>query len=249
MPEETSDELIEGEIYRCRLVAHDYLFFSTMGFRDTVMINYISNYALMYAINRCTAEVQRNASGTVPFYKQDMARMPIYTTPASPAPESSIPIHAYKMIQWENQPQVYLTFNSVNTASQLTETARANLPQIGRKAKYPPLNSYEFFAIGGNPSGIVRLGKKQVPCRIYTYQLNIERISLDIFQPSHPVNLDDLKSWRPEDIRNAELIKQTPPLLINARLKAQHYVCSEGKRQYKIAKPDGDKYSSVPLPK
>jgi CRISPR type I-D-associated protein Csc1 len=218
-----------------------------MGFRDTVMTNCIGNYALMYAINRYTDAVQRNASGTVPFYKDDMPKMSIYSSPAFMATEFSIPIQS-KMIRWENQPQIYLTFNSVNTMTQLTETARANLPQIGRKAKYPPLNSFEFFTIGGNPQGIVRLGKKQVPCRIYTYQLSIERSSSDIFQSSHPINLDDLEGWSPGDIKNAELIRQTPPLLVNARLKAKHYICTDGKRRYYIARPDPDKYRSVPLP-
>lgn len=219
-----------------------------MGFRDTVMTNCIGNYALMYAINRYTAEVQRIASGTKPHYEEDMPRMPIYATPALLAAESNIPIQLDRMIRWENQPQVYLTFNSVNTSTQLTETARANLPQIGRKAKYPPLNIFEFFALGGNPDGIVRLGKKQVPCRIYTYPLKIGGRSSAVFQPSHPVNLDDLKSWTPEDIKNAELVRQTPPLLVNARLKAEHYVCSDGKRTYNVARPDSDKYRRVSLP-
>lgn len=235
-------------ICKCRLVAHDYLFFTTLGFRDTKMTNYIGNYALIYAINRCTPEIQRNASNTVPFYKQDLTKVSIYATPASISSESEVPIAEGKVVPWENQPQVYITFNSVNTVTQLTETGRANLPQIGRKAKYPPLNSFEFFTIGGNPSGIVRLGKKQVACRIFAIPLMVDRLSTGTFQPDHPVNLADLDSLAPEDIESAELVRQTPPLLANACLKAPHYICSYGERTFRIAKPDPIKYPSVRLP-
>lgn len=236
-------------VYKCRLVAHDYLFFSTTGFRDTKMTNYIGNYALMYAINRKTSDIQRNASGTVPFYKEDMPKMIIYATPAFATSESKVPLAPYNIIKWENQPQVYITFNSVNTITQLTETNRVNLPQIGRKSKCPPLNSFDFFAIGGNPSGVIRLGKKQVPCRIYTVALSVKEVSSNIFHPSHPINLEDLMGWTPTDIKSAELIRQTPPLLVNAYLKAEHYVCSDGIKTYNVVKPDAAKYRSVLLPK
>jgi CRISPR type I-D-associated protein Csc1 len=244
MSKDSTQELI----YKCRLVAHDYLFFSTKGFRDTTMTNYIGNYALMYAINRNIREVQRNASGTVPFYEEDMPKMSIYATPASISSEHRIPTNLNEAIPWENQPQIYITFNSVNTITQLTETERANLPQIGRKAKHPPLNSFDFFAVGGNPSGLIRLGKKQVPCRIYAFPLAVDEISSSVFQSSHPINLQDLTDWTYGDIKNAELIRQTPPLLVNARLKAQHYVCSDGVKKYKIIKPDAGKYRNVRMP-
>jgi len=235
-------------LYKCQIVAHDYLFFSTIGFRDTRMNRYIGNYALMYAINRKTSNIQRNASGTVPFYKEDMPKMSIYATPAFVRSEPEVSIAQHNIITWESQPQVYVTFNSVNTITQLTETNRVNLPQIGRKAKCPPLNSFEFFAIGGNPSGIVRLGKKQVPCRIFAVPLNVKEVSSSMFHPSHPINLEDLTGLIPADIKSAELIKQTPPLVVNAYLKAEHYVCSDGLRTYNVIKPDASKYRSVALP-
>ena len=234
-------------MYRCRLVAHDYLFFTTLGFRDTTMTNYIGNYALIYAINRHVQAIQRNASGTRPCYRQDLPKVSIYATPASISSESEIPLAGGKAFTWENQPKVYITFNSVNTLTQLTQTGRANLPEIGRKAKYPPLNSFDFFAIGGNPHGVIRLGKKQVPCRIFATPLTVERLLTGIFSPSHPVNFADLPSLLPEDIESAELIYQTPPLLVNARLRAAHYVCTDGKKTFYVAEPDPNKYPTVPL--
>jgi CRISPR type I-D-associated protein Csc1 len=238
----------QQKVYRCQLVAHDYLFFTTLGFRNTTMTNYIGNYALIYAINRHIQAIQRNASGTKPYYRQDLPKISIYATPASSSSEPKVPIAIDKIFAWENQPRVYITFNSVDTLTQLTETGRANLPKIGQKAKHPPLNSFEFFAIGGNPHGIIRLGKKQIPCRIFASPLKVERLSTGIFTPSHPVNPADLPSLLPEDIERAELIRQTPPLFVNARLKATHYVCSDGKKTFHIAKPDPNKYPNVPLP-
>lgn len=248
MSADTSTEKLQKSVYKCQLVAHDYLFFSTMGFRDTRMTNYIGNYALMYAINRKTSQIQRNASGSVPFYKEDMSQIKIYSTPAFTSTKSEVPITNHSIIRWENQPQVYVTFNSINTITQLTETSRVNLPQIGRKAKHPPLNSFEFFAIGGDPSGIVRLGKKQVACRIFAVRLNLREVSSDFFHPSHPVNLEDLRGFVPTDIKSAELIKQIPPLIVNAQLKAEHYVCSGGASTYNVLRPDATVYQSVAFP-
>jgi len=241
-------EVGNPSIYRCRLIAHDYLFFTTLGFRDTRMSGYIGNYALMYAVNRHIQPVQRNASGTVPSYSEDLPKMAIYATPASVSTESGVPIAEEKMLLWENRPQSYTTFNSVNTLTQLTETGRANLPQIGRKAKHAPLNNFGFFAIGGNPKGIIRLGKKQVSCRIFSSRLTIEREAVGFVRPSHAVNVLDLANVGPEDIKSAELIRQTPPLLINANLRTRYYVCFEGQKTYYVAKPDRDKYQSVSLP-
>lgn len=212
------------------------------------MTNYIGNYALIYAVNRHVQAIQRNASGTRPHYQQDLSKISIYVTPAFLSSESRVPFAEDKRFTWENQPQVYITFNSVNTLTQLTETGRANLPQIGRKAKYPPLNSFEFFAIGGKPQGIVRLGKKQVPCRIFASPLKVDRVSEEFFTPSHPLSPTDLASLSPGDIESVELIRQTPPLLVNARLKATHYVCLDGERIFYVAKPDPNKYPNVPLP-
>lgn len=238
------------EIYKCRLIAHDYLFFSTFGFRDTNMTNYIGNYALMYAINRTIQEIQRNASGTIPHYMEDTLKMRIYTTPAylDSSPNNTIPLSDNSSIKWETQPQIYVTFNSINTITQLTENSRINLPQIGRKSKFSPLNSFTFFAIGGKPTGIVRLGKKQVSCRIFSKPLQIKESNSNTFHPSHPVNIEDIKKLQPTDLKNAELIKQTPPLIVNAYLKAEHYVCFDETGTYNILKPDIEKYQMAAFP-
>jgi len=235
-------------IYRCKVVTHDYLFFTTLGFRDTTLTRYIGNYALIYAINRNIQTIQRNASGTKPFYQEDLSKVLIYATPAALSSDKLTPLAVDKSIEWTSHPKAYVTFNSVNTLTQMTETGRANLPQIGRKAKYPPLNSFNFFAIGGNPAGIIRLGKKQIPCRVFTTPLKIEQVSEDLFEPSHPVNPSDLPDFSPKEIDRAEIVYQTPPLLVNVRLRAEHYICTDGRNKFYIAKPDPIKYLHVSLP-
>lgn len=211
------------------------------------MTNYIGNYAISYAINRHIRSIQRNSAGTIPFYEMDMSTISIYATPAFLSNNKEIDLFMNK-VPWESRPPMLFSFNSINTVTQLTEEARSNLPQIGRKTKQPPLNHFEFFAIGDIRGGIIRLGKKQVACRVYASPLVLENIMDGTFAPSHPININDLESFDVRSIENAELIKQTPPLLINARLKAPHYVCSDGKQKFFIAKPDQNKYPNVPLP-
>jgi CRISPR type I-D-associated protein Csc1 len=239
----------EVHIYKCTLVAHDYLFFTTKGFRETSPSTYIGNYALMYAINRHIQTIQRNASGNKPFYEEDMGKVTLYATPATPATPSKTNIVRLgaETIRWTNQALIYFTYNSINTLSQTTEVPRENLPQIGKKAKHPPLNSFEFFVIGGEPSGIVRLGKKQVPCRIYSKRLSLESIGEGVFKPSHPVNPLDLESFKAANIQSGEIVLQTPPLLVNSAIRGKHYICRNGYTEYFIAKPDARKYASVNL--
>ena len=233
-------------VYKCQLVAHDYLFFSSKGFRDTSVSNYIENYALMYAINRNIPQIQRNASGTKPFYSEDMHEVKIYATPATITTKSKVPITKNNSIIWPNQPPIYITFNSINSITQSTENSRLNLPQIGRKAKFPPLNSFEFFTIGNNPSGLIRLGKKQVPCRIFADRLHVKEQASKIFQPSHPINIADLKEMQPSKIKKGQLIKQNTALLVNATIDADHFVCTDAANNtYKVLKPNGNKYTKV----
>jgi len=232
-------------VYKCQLVTHDYFFFSSRGFRDTTVSDYIENYALMYAINRRIPQIQRNASGTVPFYKQDMSEVKCYATPAFSSTKSKVQITKDNLIDWGNQPPAYITYNSVNSITQSTENSRLNLPQIGRKSKFPPLNSFHFFAIGANPQGLIRLGKKQVPCRVFAEPLHIKELSSKSFHPSHPINIADLKELHPSVIKSGQLIKQNTALLVNAYIEAEHFVCTQGTNTYNVLKPDTRKYPNV----
>lgn len=235
-------------IYRCVLVTHDYLFFTTMGVRDTSPSQLIGNYALIYAINRLV-QIHRTASTTKPHYEEDLRKVRIYCTPASQSrfPAEARPKICSITLHRSNGPPIYFTYNSVNTLTQLVEEGRGNLPTYGKKGKFPPLNSYVFFAIGGQPSGVVRLGKKQVPCRIYTEKLIVKGEIDGEFVPSHPVNPLDLEGGI-KSIVSGELVMAGYPILINARLRGKHYICVDSyENRYMIAKPDPAKYSAVAL--
>lgn len=242
-----------ASFYRCELVAHDYLFFTAFGTRDTSMNDYIGNYALMYAINTQINCVHRNASGTKPFYTDDLKHFTLYATPAKPLPTSVIsPSSGNKWNRWE---RVSHTFNSVNTLTQTTEQggkanlsrvgAKVNLPQVGAKEKFAPLNAFEFFVIGGSPPCVIRLGKKHASCRVFAYPLTLEKVSSGVFEACHPVNPMDAPG-------NFKLVYgdyklQFPPLILNARLEGEHYVLKDGEKTYRVLKPSSKVYENVEL--
>ncbi len=232
------------DIYECKLVAHDYLFFTTKGFKDTSMTNFLGNYALMYAVNRTVARLHRNVAGSIPFYEEDRKRFPIYCTPA--VPSNSLIQLCGTDLSWPWHEQVFITFNSINTILNTTIEVHTNLPQLGRKGRLPPLNSFRFFAIGGDPAGLVRIGKKFVQARIHSVKLGLERevTKPESFAPSHPVNPADLESI---ELEEGVLVRQFPPLIAEARIRAPHYICRSPSQTFKIAKPDVIKYASVRL--
>jgi CRISPR type I-D-associated protein Csc1 len=229
------------------MVPHDYFFFTTKGFRDTSMTDYVGNVALMYAVNRIISQLQRNASGTIPYYSGDRSLFRIYCTAASPIQDNQITLCG-RQIEWQQSPQVFITFNAVNTILNTTEGSRANLPQIGKKGRYPPLNGFDFFAIGGQPPRLIRIGKKQVQARVSAERLEVIKEEDDAmpFRPSHPVNTSDLESVQIED---GVLVRQFPPLIVDCNIRSRHYVCrQEGSNQdLLVAKPNSAIYSSVHL--
>src|SRR5215469_13509793 len=157
------------KISECVLLLHDYTFFTGKGIRSTIMSDYIGNYALIYALNRQRSNINeagthRNASAQVPFYEVDLKSFYIYATPAMLRTlprwlkyNATVPKYIHSAGIY---PKVSLTFNSLSTITNLTEIEKINIPQIGRQEKFPPMTSFGFYAIGSDPHGIIRLGKK-----------------------------------------------------------------------------------------
>lgn len=234
--------------YRCVLVAHDYLFFTSTGTRHTSMTNFIGNYALMYAINTQVNRTHRNASGTKPFYTEDLKRFSLYATPAKPLVVSEVPL-LFSVLKWNRWERVSHTFNSVYTLVQTTDSTRKpNLPQIGSKEKFAPLDTFEFFVIGGAPPTLVRLGKKHAACRIHAYPLTLVKKSDDEFFVDHPVNPMDVSGFEQKIVRGDYQL-QFPPLVLNAKLRAEHYMLKDDNgKTYHVLKPSGEVYQSVNLP-
>ncbi|PSN88302.1 type I-D CRISPR-associated protein Cas5/Csc1 [Candidatus Marsarchaeota G1 archaeon OSP_B] len=211
------------------------------------MTNFIGNYALMYAINTLINDVHRNASGTKPFYEEDLKRFKLYATPAKPLIVSDVPF-SFTKLRWNRWERVSHTFNSVYTLLQTTESSRKpNLPQIGSKEKFAPLNTFEFFVIGGAPPSLIRLGKKHAACRVHAYPLTLVKKSDSEFFVDHPVNPMDVSSFEQKIVRGDYQL-QFPPLVLNAKLRAEHYVLKQEEKTYYVLKPSPEIYPSVNLP-
>jgi CRISPR type I-D-associated protein Csc1 len=213
------------------------------------MTNYIGNYAIMYAINTLTNEIHRNASGTNPFYRDDFKSFKLYATPAHPFVKPKVPVTSGSL-DWNHWERVSHTFNSVNTLLQTTEyvdKSRPNFPQMGSKEKFTPLNTFEFFVIGGKPPSVIRLGKKHAVCRVHAYPLNFVAKQSGEFSPDHVVNPMDVSDFSKKIIQ-CDYQLQFPPLALNAKIMAEHYILSDDKSTYYVLKPEPSIYSSVSLP-
>ena len=233
-------------IYETILTSHDFLHFTTKGFYETTMTEIIGNYPIMYAINRSVQKVQRNASGTKPLYNEDVVEFLIYATPGELLRFHKAKFGSHEPVGWAARDNVYLTYNAISTATQTVGTERLNFPMVGRKAKQPPLNAFRFYSIGGEPAGIVRVGKKQVPARLETRRLNVVAIDGGEFRPDHPINPADYDNV---ELRAGVLVRQPTPVIINARMVGDHYVCHAppSPEPIRIAKPSQAKFRSVML--
>lgn len=241
------------KISECVLLLHDYTFFTGKGIRSTTMSEYIGNYALMYAMDKQISKVHesqihRNASNQIPFYEADSKLFRVYATPArlSNLPKwlkynADIP----KYIQSAGiYAKVSLTFNSLSTITNLTEIEKVNIPQIGKKEKFPPMTCFSFFAVGGQPYGIIRIGKKSASARIYSKSINsaISKKSGD-YEPSHPLLAKDHENII---VYSGRIISQFPPLIVDCKANGEHYEFkNESGDQVKVAVPAQSRFNSV----
>lgn len=246
-------------IYRVVISAHDFLFYVSREYGGKSYFSpYISNVALMYALNRSLSPVQRVVSGTQPHYEEDLQRFTLYATPAASQHNLS-EIRALvcgENIPWMWSPAVELSFNSVDspfvfsTQKEAITHRKLAMPKWGTYMKYPPLNTFEFFIIGdGIGPRVIRLGKKMAPVvASYTKCEEVKEKSGE-FRPSHPVNWYDIKETH--QFHDGSVIMQPwVPLIVSARLEGHYYRCSYidefgRKREATIAKPNPERYPMV----
>jgi CRISPR type I-D-associated protein Csc1 len=238
-------------VYRCHINTHDFFSLTRHGFYDTATSEYIGNYGIMYALNRNVSSTQRNVSGTKPFYNEDIPKFRIYATPAKPAENKRIFTPNGSSFKWGYTGRIMLTYNSVNTISNETSYVRddprskTNFPSVGRKEKDYPLTSYEFYAIGGKPERLVRLGKKMTAVRIMSEPLTVKQCKDSQFTPTHPINVSDTSS----EIYEGKLYRQFPPLILDAKMKGKHCICTDRwDKEHVVALPRSDLYQGVLFP-
>lgn len=146
-----------------RLYNHDYLWFSSTEIsKVSSTLPVLHNYALCYAL----AHYDRGVSiGSTPTYAEDLARLPLYATPAE---------------AHEFTPRTLITFNALDSLTLRTDLKlNVNTPDVGKRAYLDPLfepwkedkprQGYVFYLFAfdrSTPRGVTRLGKKGCPVRI-----------------------------------------------------------------------------------
>jgi len=252
LPEST--EVTSTKIYRVLAVSHDFLFFASRGIRKVATTNLIGNYAIMYSLNKHIVESQRNMSGTKPHYEEDIKKFTVYATPAKLINIRRIPFLSSKLctrneIDWTTSKQeVVITYNAVNTITNDVETGRLNFPMVGKYAKNVPLTVFEFFAIGGNPNGLFRLGKKLALVRYFAEPLKLLGIhKKEKVVASHPVNMIEL--LKDVNILSGTIFNQIPPIIADATLENVTWLeCVSETSKYNIVLPNASFYPRVKWP-
>ncbi|HEC79165.1 MAG TPA: type I-D CRISPR-associated protein Cas5/Csc1 [candidate division WOR-3 bacterium] len=172
--------------YGC-LFLHDFLWFSSSEIsRISTTIPVIHNYALTYAINQFSYAIYQ---GNTPRYFEDLEKFSCYSTPARSFASR----------------RESIMYNAIDDLRQTPgrDTDKYNSPKYGFKTVLVPefasrfekenpiaFKFYLFTFNGFIPPSVVRLGKKNIPARIYWEQIqsSTAQFSPDEKSPSHPVN-------------------------------------------------------------
>lgn len=203
-------------LFYATLVTHDFLWFasydvSTISSTEVV----VHNYALSYALSRFERGI---VFEQVPTYAEDLAQMPLYTTPAD-MPLRDNPFAG----------KVKQTWNALDTRTQRTEDPeykKRNTPKIGKRVVIAPWTRFTFYVFtfdGRRPPGAIRLGKKRAPCRVEYEEIPkpTARRENRTFTPSHLVNPLDVRG----EVEAFNPINIPPHLLLrNARIRDDYVV-------------------------
>ncbi len=206
-------------VFFCKLYNHDYLWFSSSEIsKISVTYPVIHNYALSYSLSDHSYGVYL---GSTPRYEEDLARMPLYATPAVA----------------EFCTKTAITYNAMDDRTLRTDTGPpgALTPMLGQRVYINPVfqsselsvifgfRFYVFTFNGSVPRGVVRIGKKRIPARVEWEEIKNPRAIFkeDEVQPTHLVNPLDLTG----EATRYEIISIPPHLLLrSASVKADWFV-------------------------
>jgi len=246
------------------ITSHDYMFFAS---RDYGAVAYpsdiVGNYALMYAVNRGTSGVTRVASGTTPYYDEDMVKMNTYATPGAPTEQfpyqgtgttsanggrwllRETRIGSKTIPSWDAASISRITWNSIGeTLLDIMTRDRLNLPKVGAYFKHAPLRSFYFYTIGKDIPQVIRLGKKHTSVRCSVFPLK-PKLAFGTFRPTCPVNTIDL----PEQTRilQGSILTIPPsPVIVDAELDGAHLSAVDSHGYiHRVPIPDRAKYLRV----
>ncbi len=221
------------DVYLATLETHDFLFFVTRELKTGISEGYISNTALLYAINTFS-KVNRVVSGTTPHYEEDWEKFSIYVTPA-------------KMFNSSATTKVKISYNAVDEslAFKMEDVGvKKAFPKFGAYLRFPPKTRLYFYTIGGKGPGVIRLGKKSCICRVKYQKLSVKEKKRGKFRPTHPINP---RHMHPEFV----MIEGTEIPIIPIRLfdnviaEGEYIIAFNGNRKHVIAVPDRELFRSV----
>lgn len=235
----------DGKVYLAYLTVHDFFFYVSKELKVGLPQRYISNTALMYALNTHISLVHRVVSGLKPYYKDDFKLFTIYATPAVPV--SALALLGGKLVRNEfGGSLVKITYNSVGESLAFAmEKEGINVPKIGAYYKYTPLTTFKFYVLGGRGPSVIRIGKKYVPARVSYRELSYVK-KRGVFRCSHPVSLQDLK--------NSKLLSGIPlpalpyPIIEDAVIEGEYLECKGDRGEcHLILLPPKEVYESLQI--
>ncbi len=181
-------------VFAGRLYNHDYLWFSSTEIsKVSTTLPVIHNYALTYALSSFSYAAYR---GNTPRYAEDLAQMPLYTTPA--IAQSAL--------------RTRVTYNAVDSLTLRTDIdLNINTPKLGWRIYLDPVytppgkprqeQGYTFYAFvfveehrkkfgDSTPQSVFRLGKKGAAMRVWWQEIAnpLAQYCVEPKRPGHPVN-------------------------------------------------------------
>lgn len=241
-------------IFKVTATIHDFFRTVSRELKVGLPSPFIGNTTLLYALNHSKEKLHRVASGTIPFYNDDIESFPIYATPAEYIIANNNVVIKNLINQFRREDAlVKITYNSVDSTQLVSmeqtvfhkKGEKLNFPKSGAYLCYPPLSTISFFTLAGSGPSIIRLGKKLPPVRaIYEELDNVRLIEEGEFTPDHVVQVQDLPE-QTQILSGTMVVLPNGLLLSDARLKGPHYVGNKNRVRYVIAQPDLSKFSSV----
>ena len=231
------------KVYLAHLTVHDFFFYVSRELKVGIPSEYISNTALMYALNTHIASAQRLAAGTKPHYEEDFKKFTIYATPA--APWRVRPLLGGQRTQGSyGGTLVKITYNSVGEQlAYAMETEKINIPKIGAYYRFTPLTSFTFYTVGGVGPSVIRIGKKYVQARVrYTPLKCVKKKGR--CEVSHPISSQDLAEAK---LISGTVIPTLPyPIILNPTIEGEYFECTgPGGEKHRVLAPPRSLYESI----
>jgi len=211
-------------IYRCRVVLHEPLFFATREIgRLYETGRYLHNYALTYALG--LAQSPWFHAEQVPHYVEDLQPLngQIYITPAAPE-------------------QVTFQLATFKYGEELLhvemEQASRNTPSFGRAKELAPESTFVCYVLSEAKIELprwIRLGKWHSKALVETKDIEV-KLRNDAYTAAGPLNPLDVPA---NTLRAFDIISMPPSSLVaNARCVGEHYEIERG-----IGLPAGMQYT------